>query len=490
MAVFILSALGIAAYVFLLPSGDTSNETAEWQPRIVTPQYTETAFFDDENSVERFIREEGMNARVPLNEGEIIVSILNENFDGLTESQFIAFRNLTEIESPIYITFIDFDFESMSYVRTWTAQTAAASPGTVNLYTLDLLGDRSTCVLVSGLNYQGEHTLTVFQKTPGSAENNEPFTRIAEIRIDGSIIVREFERSQAYRMGVNTGQSFNISAFGRDTESENILDQLEIVYAFNRGSGLYEVLRSSRIPGAQVEQQRVRELLGNPRAFEDFLSGLWHFVTAQGNINRDRYVYFDPVNREVLFSDNDSQQIFRWQNSTVMRYGLYVTGQNTSISTLRRGMEIELESLESIRVRVVEDLRPLFWGNTIWDGSYRKASPLEHDTQTYRVSRNAFVDAHYDSPIGRIRFYPDGSLEISVEGESRQGRYAFFNLGEGAFGESFEGYFLETRIHYSSETYYVRGELPGNLSLSRVRIGTSGIEDLGSLPILLTITSE
>ena len=286
-------------------------------------------------------------------------------------------------------------------------------------------------------------------------------------------------------MGIGPGQSFNISAFSRDPNSENILDQIETIFAFNNGSGRYEAASNTRIPGAQIEQRRVRELLGNLRAFETFISGLWHFVTPQGTIDWGQYVYFDPQSREVVFFGDETQQVFRWQNSTVTRYGLYISSQNISISTLRRAVDIELESLDSIRIRVFEDLRPQLWGHTSWDGSYRKAAPMgpqDQIVQSPRTPGDAFIEARYDSPFGRIRFFEDGSIDISSEDGMQQGRYTFFNLEETKF--------LEIRFQNQRDTYSVLGEHPGNLNLSRVRIGARGVERMNDLPVLLTMASE
>ena len=486
--VFVITAVGILIYYISPAALDRVVEAEVWQPRIIIPQYMDLAFFGDDFMAERMLREESINARVPMNDGEIIITIFNANFDGLMDTQFIAFRNLLEIDSPVYLSYIDYDYDTMSYKRVWTERTAAYSPGTVNLFIMDLLGDRSNSILLSGLNNQGEHTLTIFNMNSTPLSGEALFSKIAEIKIDGTIVVRELERSQAYNMGLAQEQSFNISAFGRDPYSENILDQIETVFSFNNQTKFYEEISSTRIPGAQVEQRQVRELLGNLRAFENFISGLWHFITADGSINRNQYVYFDTATREIIFSDEETQQVFRWQNSSVTRYGLYISTQNISISTLRRAVDIELESLESIRIRVFEDLhlRPQLPASTIWDGSYIKASPPENQVQNIGIMDNAFITASYDSTFGRMQFFPDGNVNLTTNGTLRQGTYTFFRLNE----ENAGGLFLELRLPESRETYSVTGEHPGNLSLSRVRIGANGIERSNEIPVLLTLASD
>ena len=297
----------------------------------------------------------------------------------------------------------------------------------------------------------GEHTLTIFhrtdvpenaaQKNPSqgrgsSAAENELFSKIADISIDGTISINETDRPQAYQMGLSKGQSFTIAAYGRDFESNNIMDQVEIIYEYNTVNGLFEQKTVTRIPGTQIEQRRVRELLGNTKSFEDFVTGLWYFVTPEGTIDKGQYIYFDPDNQEIIFYGDETQQVFTWQNSTATRYGIYVASQNISITTLRRSIDIELESLDSIKVKVFEDVRLNIKGvNAPWDGSYRKAGPLENRVQNTSQSGNTFINAYYDSTLGKIHFLSDGTYELNAGGTTRQGKYSFFSIDDENFLE-------------------------------------------------------
>ena len=533
MLILVLVALGIGAVVLFPVPWKAKNNRVVQQTRIIIPKALNARGEDQDNVSELLAREEAMSAKIALAEGEIIVSVLNGNFDGNpVEEQFVAYRNLLEIESPIYLTFIHYDEASRAYKRLWSAPSAATRPGTISLYTQDLLGDRSICVLLSGMNGLGEHTLTIFRLNPvqmnsvqmNSAQTNKPYSKIAELRIDGNITIRETERSQAYQMGLSRGQSFNIAAYGRDFESSNILDQVEIIFVYNTGNGLYEQRERTRIPGTQIEQRRVRDLLGNPKAFEEFITGLWYFLTPQGTIDMRQYIFFSPNNREIIFFGDETQQVFTWQNSAATRYGLYISSQNISVTTLRRSIDIELESLESIKVRVFEDVRLKIGVNAPWDGSYRKAGPPENRDQKKPASSSAYINAYYDSSIGRIHFMPNGSYELNAGGTVRQGKYAFFTIndkellefrpdgasggearpagsaaGSGSSRETYlvEGEYQEKNAGDSTaaeagENEPARAELPlrKTLTLLRVRIGARGIERLHEGAISLTLASE
>ena len=491
----IISALVIGALFFLPAPWSAKKNQFEYQARIIIPQNVQDRMKDTDYSAELLAQEDSMTARVPLAEGEALISILNGNFEGgPVEKQFIAYRNLLELESPIYITFIDYDEASRAYKRVWSAQTAATRPGTISLYTQDLLGDRSLCILLSGVNGLGEHTLTVFRKNPSA--KNELFSKIAEFRIDGTISVKEVERSQAYQLGYSQGQSYTIATYGRDFESANIMDQVENIYTFNSGIGLYEQTNKTRIPGTQIEQRRVRELLGNSRAFEEFVTGLWYYMTPQGTIDKRQYIYFSPSTREIIFYGDETQQVFTWQNSATTRYGLYISSQNISVTTLKRSIDIELESLDSIKVRVFEDVRLKIGVNAPWDGSYRKAGPPENRTPKLQTPENTYIDAYYDGSIGKLHFFPNGAYELFTGNAVRQGKYAFFNLGdqellelryEAASGPQRETYLIEGESYTTPQT---APELRKTLNLLRVRIGINGIEKQHEGAISLTLASQ
>jgi len=288
--------------------------------------------------------------------------------------------------------------------------------------------------------------------------------------------------------GQSWGESFTISAFGRDFESANILDQVEIIYSFNAANNVYEQVNMNRIPGSQVEQRRVRELLGNRLAFEGFLSGLWYRVTPQGSIDRSQYIYFDTASREIIFFGDGTQQVFNWHNSNATRLGLHINSQNISINSLRRAVDIELETLDSIRLRVIENIR-LIRVSSPWDGSYRKASPMEGRERPSLL--DAHINARYDSPMGRIHFHPDGTYEIRSGESLIQGHYVFFMIN----GDEM----LELRpsglATPQREIFLVESERTDifprrTITLNSARLGARGIERLNERPFSLTLIGE
>jgi len=445
--------------------------------RIVTPREASPYLSAEQGG--QLAWDESINTKIPLDDGEIVVAVLNkESEEHYAEEQFVVYRIASNASSPVYITFLSFDERTRGYRRMWNAPTAATSPETITLSHNDLIGDRNNCIIVTGMNANNEHTMTIFRRIPGQPPG-QPYKKIAELQIEGSIVIQETARSLAYQQGITRGQSLNIAAYGRDNLSANMLDQIETIYSFNPRSEQYEQINVSRIPGSQIEQRRLRELLsGAPGVFENFIHDLWYYVSPQGTIDARQYLYFDPTKREIIFFGDEAQQVFHWQTSTHTRLGLYIRSQNISISTLLRFIDIELESLDSIRLRVNEDVRLRITANTTWDGSYRRAGAANFRETASQLKPT--IDAVYDSSWGRIQFTNSGEYTINSGGNIRRGRYVFYKVDDDDLIEFRPEDGDENRMVYKTESAV------GVMILSRVRVGTAGVQDLLEPPVTLT----
>jgi hypothetical protein len=407
-------------------------------------------------------------AKVILGDDEILVTVLDDNFDDdAQEEQILAYRSRSQENSPINISYVDFDESSQSYKRVWNVETIVVRPGTIDLYIQDLTGDHIPSVLLSGMSPSGEYSLLVFKKTGGA----EPFRKIADIRIEGGVTVNEVERSQAYQSGIANSRSFPITAYGRDAASANILDRIEISYVYNNEIGEYVQDTLTRIPGEQIEEQKLREVLnGGRRSFERFLNGLWYWTASDGSIDNGQYIYFDPQNKEIIFYSDDAQQVFVWQNSSATRYGLYLTAQNVSVQTLRRSLDIALESLNSVHIRVSEDVRLKIGTDASWNGSYKKANfTASSSSQTPVKNISSFIDGVYNGVIGRIHFSKSGSYKLTLSENSQTGLYSFFYIDNTEM--------LELRPEDNPRITYAIERLDETLSFKRVTISANGIQD-------------
>ena len=80
--VFIFVALGIGALVLFPVPWKAKKNLVEQQTRIIIPQNLNARMDSTDTPDELMAREENLSARLALGEGEVVVSVLNGNFDG------------------------------------------------------------------------------------------------------------------------------------------------------------------------------------------------------------------------------------------------------------------------------------------------------------------------------------------------------------------------------------------------------------------------
>jgi len=507
VAVFLLCAAGIFMYA---RRPQPEPEVAERnRMRVVVPT-GEGAPGHDAEAQERAALGNAYILKAPMEPGELVLSVLNFDFDNSgIDDQVVAFRAAAPQaygeEAPVSIAFFSFSERTADYRRLWSLPTSATAPGTVSLFTLDLLGDRSNVIVVTGMNYQNEHTMTVFRRSPFN-DPARPFDVIADIRIDGSVFVQETQRSLAYQQGIARGQPFNIVATGRDPDSENILDRIELTYAFNQTSGIYQRGSRARIPGARIEQDRVRHILsGAPGVFEGFVGDLWYHVSEDGTVDRSQLIFFDPARREVIFFGEENQQIFVWQSSNTTRQGIFITSHNSALTTMRRRVNVELLSLDSIYVTVTDERRQRIGYAPTWTGTYRRAGAIVRALSEEGYALAPHKDGVFDSPIGRLRFMPCGAYELIAHGSLSRGRHAFFSAGgmdllelrpDAGYAEALWSLVATGGTPDARQVFHVTGisrndrgrpdARPQHMSLSRVRFGATGAQSMHEAQIVLT----
>lgn len=482
-----LITLGVIIY-FVLNQEHFSNQISQTrQPKVITPQTNTYKVEKAEESVAERMAYEDLNlSKIALGSEEQVIGLLTQNLNrDPQDEQVLAYRKNSDTSQLIMLAYIDFDENSGTYKKVWEEATLATKPRTVRLSIKDLLGNRTNCIILEGLNDEGEQTLTAFLLP----EDGFEIKKIAELKVDGTIVIAEKERGQAYELGIAPGTAYTISTFGRDLESSNLLDQIEIKYAYNSESGVYERVGTARIAGGQLEQRQIRELLdGTAGKFEQYLHGLWYYTGSTEEIKR--YIYFDYVKREIIFYEDKTQEIYRWQNSTPTRYGIYISSRNLSVTTLRRLIDISLESRDSIAIRIFEDVQLKIGISGYWDGLYQKATQTVAASPQVK-SLNSWISAQYEGPSGSLLFDSTGNFEKTSQGKSVKGNYSFF-MQDGV--ELLELRFSGNNEAISREVYRVerlqvsKGSIPQQImELTKVRLSVKGIENINEGTISYTL---
>ena len=181
------------------------------------------------------------------------------------------------------------------------------------------------------------------------------------------------DRADSYKLGQSSAESWPISIWRADPSAGNYLDQIKETWKWNSAVNSYVSSSTERIPGASIARRIAESLLdGTTETFEQFLDGIWYKESTDPLSAEALFVTFQPRDGALLFSAQGIVEIYEWENSNSTRYGLYIACRNQSVRNLRRLMDVELVSTDTINLRVFQDLRIKADISAKWDGRYRK----------------------------------------------------------------------------------------------------------------------
>jgi hypothetical protein len=306
---------------------------------------------------------------IPAMPNEVILNVASFNVDQEEgDEQVLTVRKTDRADGRLSIVVADYLESKKAWVRSWEGDTLATKFTTFSMQARDLVGDHSLDIVCTGMNDEGDQTITAFRRGPGSLSYSEVLSLAAD-----SIIIGEADRSEGYQLGQTNGESWPVFAYSRDKESQNLLDQVKDRYVWDQHKGRYLKAGSERIPGAQVERDTVSKILtGSEKDFESFLQGVWYEAGKAPFDPGTRLIHFDKASGSISFYRTEAQEVFRWTESHSTRYGLYVRCQNDSVEDLVRLMDIELTGSDLVSIRVFEDLQMKMDSEDRWDGNFRR----------------------------------------------------------------------------------------------------------------------
>lgn len=306
---------------------------------------------------------------IPLESDEIFLQAINLdiNKDGISD-QICAVKKATSLE--LFLIPGIQDPLTGEYTRLDPIQTGITQSKTLVLYSLDLIGDRNNIIVVSGMDSDNHQILISYMPflDTGKKVVLDP---IINLLADGSISIQEIARSDTYNLGLTPGISYPIHSFSSDPNAPGTLDQIERIYNWSPQLRRYIQTSEAQIPGKKIETKLLNQLQnGNLDSFEQFLDGLWY--TSSTEKAQTKNIYFDYTNNEIIFHDTSTEEIFAKENSSPRRYGVYFSTRNTSITNIRRLIDIELVGIDEIKIKVIEDVNLKITVASEWDGYYKK----------------------------------------------------------------------------------------------------------------------
>ncbi len=439
-----------------------------------------------------------LSSAIPLEPDETLLDLysLNMDFDD-EEEQILVTRRSGDASGAIRVVLADYSPSSRRWTRAWEGQTLSTQVKTFQVSGVDLIGDHNFDIVCTGMNADNEQTMTVFWKSdPDDGRSGLRFIKVFEQSAD-AVLVEDGERSESYKMGQTNAESWPITVWRPDPDSSNFLDQIKETWTWSFTAKAYLMTDRERIPGASIAKKLADSILdGKADTFERWLEGIWYQEGLDPLAPGTLFLTFQPRDGTVLFSSEGVVENFRWESSSPTRMGIYVSCRNQSVSNLRRLLDVELETAESIDVRVFQDLRMKADVSGRWDGRYRRLSP-EAAKAFRKVPSAASVsglslDGLFLAPGGEeLRF--DGSLYTMKSAEGlEEGSFAVYTLA----GKTL----LDMRAIKAGDqpssrrrswflSLSVRSEDGGTpvtvLSLAPARVGMDGAERLESAPLVL-----
>jgi hypothetical protein len=367
-AVFLIaSALALVLAVYFLVQG-RSGAAAAARPVATRQVQPETSAPSGASGAPAPEGQTSVN-HIPAMPNEVILNVASFNVDQEEgEEQVLTVRKTDRADGRLSIVVADYIESKKAWVRSWEGDTLSTKLTTFSIQAKDLVGDHNLDIVCTGMDDEGDQTITAFRRVPGSFA----YSAILSLAAD-SIVISDTDRSEGYQLSQTNGDSWPVFAYTRDKDSQNLLDQVKDRYAWDGRKGAYLKAGSERIPGAQVERDTVSKILtGSEKDFETFLQGVWYESGKAPFDPGTRLIHFDKASGSISFYRTEAQEVFQWTESHSTRYGLYVRCTNDSVQDLVRLMDIELTGSDLVSIRVFEDLQMKMDPEDRWDGSFRR----------------------------------------------------------------------------------------------------------------------
>ncbi len=357
----------------LLSCRDGNNNTeVQTAPRVINPMGgADRSRIDDETTNQ----EEDRNFLVPMipipqEEKLVLTNDLNLDFD--TEDEQIILTRLTSEEQDRMILYVvDYNNEDMIFYEALKTPISADSSEGLNVLLQDVTGNSMNEIIVTGFTKEQNHTFDAYTIVTTAAGKLQ-LANILSLNINGIIEIENFERSQDYRMGQNTNESFTIITEETDEVSEDNLDLIKTTYKWNRSRRIYAPASIDKVPGLSIKEEQLTKIYRSSlEEFVAYISGPWYKVE---DLNRNRQpllkqiIHFDMSGNQIIFAEDNIQEIYDWNDTfrTIFK-GINIQSGSSLITSQRRDIYLSLEEVDLIKLNI--------HGSTEWDGFYSPVTP-------------------------------------------------------------------------------------------------------------------
>ena len=420
----------LTAILILFSCKPDKENNEETSPRVISPRLSDN---DSGNSSQS----EGVAAdtsylvpMIDLPEDEYVQKIQDSNLDEDSEEEQIILTRVSIDDNDLLRLYIaDYDNENVRYKKVLVQDINAQHMEGLSIHLQDLNGNQLNELYITGFTDGGFHTMDAF--TIASQARGLEYKQILSLSVNGTIDIQTTARSEAYKGGEKTGESFPIITEETSTEDDDNLDLVKTIYNWSTTARKYQPFSVAKIPGVTIKEENLKKLYrGDLKGFKTFLTGPWHRVK---DLNRkeqpflNEILYFYPDEEQVIFTVDDIQEIYSWKDTyrTIFK-GIYIQSTNILINSIRRDIYITVEDMDSIRMKIQ--------GTTEWGGYYEPVSPtlqqelIRHDKLETIDELTALSGLFKGSRGNEIYLDYPYFTEKNSEGETEKGVLTFFDL--------------------------------------------------------------
>ncbi|MGP1437954.1 MAG: pallilysin-related adhesin [Treponema sp.] len=350
--------LSVSLIIVLLLFKFNSNQS---KPVEIHEQETSSNQLIDKNNSKDNTDEKSL---IKLSSDETYISSFTTdlNEDGLLD-EIVAVKKM--LQPSIYIILALQNPDEKTYKKVLEIKTTVLVPSSLDVYSIQLLHSLPL-IVCSGLGLNNEQSMSLYLVKQSNNENII-CDNIASLNASIQVQIQDHRTST-----IGSLDDYSFHAYDFETKDNTTLNQIHSEYKWIATANKFIKINEEKIQGNKIENPILKELrTGSLEAYKNYLGGVWYMPTTIGD--NLRYLYYDKYNNRFIFHIGNIEEIYVIQNMFARRFGFSIIANNSSISSIKRRIEIDVKNIDEIQLKVIENIASLkITTSSNWDGLYRK----------------------------------------------------------------------------------------------------------------------
>lgn len=461
----------------------------------VTADSGEKKTSSDEQKNVTIVEENTPTSFMNLNSDETLLSSMGIDINGdHLDDEILITKKVSSANANLNIVIGIYNPTSKMYVRVAEIQTEVTQFRSFSYNGIDVTGEHKTALVYQGFTDNGNSVLQMYYCYGDSSNFN--LVKIGDFKSDGTIFIQQYNRTDTYELEQSSGKSFPVWVYSSDTASgAGDLSQIQTEYDWDPNARKYVQIRQIKVTGRNLAAKELAKIQdGTVKTFANYLDGLWY--QTYNDDHKIRYIYFDYDSSEVIFLEDDTQEVYSWLTSSLYKNGIYLSTSNVSIENLGRRFAVTLTDIDQVRIRAYDDVRMHIGADNIWDGQYKKlTNPKSFAIQEKDTAPvQEIVTAMEETPLwytadGANFVFKGGNYAISTENFNETGVIALAMIN----GQTIIQFNPKDEMRYIGDAYIINfKEVPRTVKLRNGKTKTVYDKDKKTLilqPAVIMATS-